>query len=127
MNAIKPLIAIAAAAALSLPIAAAAASAASATTGNPEHSYNEYADTTPALANVAELRQGLVAFQRAGVSADGWYRYAGPEAGYRLATPAHGMQDETTNNHLALGQSKAPLLSGSIGARRWSGEGVTGG
>ena len=124
MNAIKPLIAIAAAAALALPIVAAAAAPMS---GNPEHSYNQYADTTSAVANVAELRQGLASFQRAGVSADGWYRYAGPEAGYRLATPAHGMQDQTTNNHLAQGQSKAPMLSGSVGARRWSGEVVTGG
>ena len=123
MNAIKPLIAIAAAAALALPIVAAAAPM----SGNPEHSYNQYADTTSAVANVAELRQGLASFQRAGVSADGWYRYAGPEAGYRLATPAHGMQGETTNNHLAVGQSKAPMLSGSIAARRWSGEVVTGG
>ena len=124
MNAIKPLIAIAAAAALALPIVAAAAAPMS---GNPEHSYNQYADTTSAVANVAELRQGLASFQRAGVSADGWYRYAGPEAGYRLATPAHGMQGETTNNHLALGQLKAPMLSKSVGARRWSGEVVTGG
>ena len=124
MNAIKPLIAIAAAAALSLPIVAAAAPSIS---GNPEHSYNEYADTTPAVANVAELRQGLAAFQRAGVSADGWYRYAGPEAGYRLAAPAHGMQGGTTNNPMALRESQAPMLSGSVGARRWTGEVVTGG
>lgn len=123
MYAIKPLIAIAAAAALSLPIAAAAVSP---TSGNPEHSYNAYAETTSAVANVAQLRQGVADFQRAGLSADGWYRYAGPEAGYRLAPPAHGMQDETTNNHLAIGQSKAPM-TGSIGARRWSADVVTGG
>ena len=123
MNAIKPLIAIAAAAALALPIVAAA----SPTTGNPEHSYNQYADVTPAVASVAELRHDLAAFQRAGVSADGWYRYAGPEAGYHLAPPAHGMQNQSTNNHLAQGQSKAPMLGGSVGARRWSGEVVTGG
>ena len=112
MYAIKSTIAATAVAALSLSFTAAAS-----TTSNPEHSYNAYADTTPAVASVADLRRGLKDFQLTGISADGRYRYAGPEAGYRLAMPARGMHVEMANNHLALDQSKGPMLTGSIGAR----------